>query len=205
MPRRMSRGATGHNFVVDFLWGKSNLVCGSCVAKDEPPNSRRILREKRVNIMEYRCLATLRIPDSPWTTSIPLPILGQLILFANYAGCSNERKIAVTKKRITLRRMLTCLRVALGNLCFLAIVSLSAGPLLACESIETTSSPTQSKESSKTESFVGVQYRLVRIRILWTSAHRLPADQVSSPSRRAVHAAIVGHTLSNELLAPLRC
>lgn len=105
-------------------------------------------------------------------------------------------------KHLSSRRMHACLRIVGGYLCLLAMV-LSTGPVRAAENLET-SIPVESKESCK-ESVVGVDSRLVRIRILWTTAHRMPAGHgYVRPSSQQIDPSL-GHTLSHELLAPLRC
>ena len=100
--------------------------------------------------------------------------------------------------------MLRLARVALSNLCLLAIL-LSSGPLLASESAEANNLPAESKESTTNEAVVSVQHRLVRIRLLWTTAQLMPTPRADVPTLRPIPRSTVGHTLTNELLAPLRC
>jgi hypothetical protein len=111
---------------------------------------------------------------------------------------------ALTSRKSSARRLLKWVRIALGNLSLLAIL-LSSGPLLASESAEANNLPTESKESAAKEAVIGVQHRLVRIRLLWVNSHLVPMPQASRPTIWSVPRSIVGHTLSNELLAPLRC
>lgn len=106
-------------------------------------------------------------------------------------------------KRASLRRVLACCRIALGNLCLLAIL-LATEPMLGFESTETNTTPTETKEACP-ESVVGIEHRLVRVRLLWTSVDFLPVGFAHSPLKQQVLASVVGHTLSHELLAPLRC
>jgi hypothetical protein len=84
-------------------------------------------------------------------------------------------------------------------------ILMSSGPLLASESTEANNLPAESKENSTKEAVMSVQHRLVRIRILWTAAEFMPTPRADVPSVRSVPRSTVGHTLTNELLAPLRC
>jgi hypothetical protein len=104
--------------------------------------------------------------------------------------------------RASLRRMLACCRIALGNLCLLAIL-LATGPLLNSESTES-NTPTESKEACA-EFVVGIQQRLVKVRMHWTTADFMPTDDGYLPPKRQVPMPSVGHFLSHELLAPIRC
>lgn len=105
-------------------------------------------------------------------------------------------------KRASLRRVLAFCRIALGNLCLLAML-LGTGPVLTAESAES-STPTESKETCA-ESVVGIEQRLVRIRLHWTTADFMPAGHGYLPPKRQVPTPPVGHSLSHELLAPIRC
>ena len=104
--------------------------------------------------------------------------------------------------RASLRRVLACCRIALGNLCLLALL-LSTGPLLTAERAES-STPTESKETCA-ESVVGIEHRLVRVRLHWTTAEFMPAGYGYLRPKQQMPTPPVGHTLSHELLAPLRC
>jgi hypothetical protein len=119
-------------------------------------------------------------------------------------GFPNLGDALLALHRSSIRRLLNWVRIALGNLALLAIL-LSSGPLLANESAEANNLPAESKESTTKEAVVGIQHRLVRIRLLWSAAQLLPALRTDAPTIRPVPRSIVGHTLSNELLAPLRC
>ncbi len=81
--------------------------------------------------------------------------------------------------------------------------------MLGTESAEASNAPIPAKESqskeSTAESIVGIQHRLVRIRLLWTSADFVPAGSGYLPPKPRIPTALVGHTLSHEQLAPLRC
>lgn len=108
-------------------------------------------------------------------------------------------------KKPALRRLLTMARLALGNACLLAIMLLSTGPVMASDSVEATGSPSQSKEAS-TESVISIQnHRPSRIRVHGFSAGLLPLSYGYVPLVRQSLVPIIGHTLSAELLAPLRC
>jgi len=105
--------------------------------------------------------------------------------------------------RTSQRRMLACLRIALGNLCLLALL-LTTGPLMSAETAETSTTPSESKEACP-QSIVGIEHRLVRVRLHWTTVDFVPAGLAHSPLKQQIAAPLVGHTLSDELLAPLRC
>lgn len=106
---------------------------------------------------------------------------------------------------MTLGRSIRCLlayaKVALCNLCLLAVL-VSTGPLMASEVAE--ANQTQAKESS-VEYVVGIESRVLRVRVLWTSPELLPAGHGYLSPRPQIAHPLIGHTLSNELLAPLRC
>ena len=106
-------------------------------------------------------------------------------------------------KRPSLRRLLACVRVAVGNLCLLTLL-LATGPMLGTESTEVTNVPTESKEACS-ESIVGIEHRLVRIRLHWTTTDFLPVGHGYLSSKPPIPSSHVGHKLSHELLAPLRC
>jgi hypothetical protein len=102
----------------------------------------------------------------------------------------------------SIRRSLAYAKVALCNLCLLAVL-VSTGPLLASESGESCS-PTQAKESS-VECVVGIESRVLRVRLLWTAPELLPSSHGYQRPRPQLAHSLIGHTLSHELLAPLRC
>jgi hypothetical protein len=102
----------------------------------------------------------------------------------------------------SIRRSLAYGKVALCNLCLLAVL-VSTGPLLASEGTESCS-PIQAKESS-VECVVGIESRVLRVRLLWTAPELLPSGHGYLRPRPQVAHSLIGHTLSNELLAPLRC
>jgi hypothetical protein len=106
------------------------------------------------------------------------------------------------KNRGSIRRVLACCRIALGNLCLLAIL-LATGPLLTTESVES-STPTETKETCA-QVAVGFERRLVRVRLHWVTADFTPTGYGYLPPHRQVPAPPVGHALSQELLAPIRC
>jgi hypothetical protein len=102
----------------------------------------------------------------------------------------------------SFRRTLAHAKVALCNLCLLAVL-VSTGPLLASEGGESCNT-TQAKESS-VECVVGIESRVLRVRLLWTAAELLPSGHGYLRPRPQIARSLIGHTLSNELLAPLRC
>lgn len=101
-----------------------------------------------------------------------------------------------------IRRALTLARLALCNVCLLALL-VATGPLMASEGAESCN-PTQAKESS-VECVVGIESRVLRVRVLWTSPKLLPSGHGYLRPRPQIAHPLIGHTLSNELLAPLRC
>jgi hypothetical protein len=102
----------------------------------------------------------------------------------------------------SIRRVLSMARPALCNVCLLALL-VATGPLMASEGSESCNQ-TQAKESS-VECVVGIESRILRIRILWTAPELLPAGHGYLRPRPQIAYPLIGHTLSNELLAPLRC
>lgn len=106
-------------------------------------------------------------------------------------------------RRSTMRRLLAIVRIAVGNLCLLVML-LASGPVLASESLEAPTTPVESKEPC-TEVVVALETRLVRVRQLWTFPSILSVDAFYSAPAKQHPVPLVGHTLSNELLAPLRC
>ncbi len=81
---------------------------------------------------------------------------------------------------------------------------LTPGPVTASENVEIPT-PVESKQSC-TEAAMSLKTRLVRVLLLWTFPHVLPVDTFcDSAAPRQQPAPLVGHTLSSELLAPLRC
>lgn len=117
------------------------------------------------------------------------------------------------RNRTSLRRVLAISRIAIGNLCLLAIL-LSTGPILVTESVEASHAPIPSKEGPSKEgqskestavSLVGIEHRLVRIRLHWTTPDFVRSGYGYLPPQPPTPISLVGHTLSHELLAPLRC
>ena len=106
-------------------------------------------------------------------------------------------------KRISLRRVLSCLRIAFGNLCLLAIL-LSTGPILGTENAEASNTTPGSKEACA-ESVVGIEHRLVGICLFGPKVGFAPTRAGYLPPIRQMPAPVVGHRLTHELLAPLRC
>lgn len=106
-------------------------------------------------------------------------------------------------RRSTIRRLLAFVRIAVGNLCLLAIL-LASGPVMGSESTEAPTTPVESKESC-TEAVICLETRLVRIRLLWTSPSLLSINALYSALPRQQAVPLTGHRLSHELLAPLRC
>jgi hypothetical protein len=102
----------------------------------------------------------------------------------------------------SIRRVLSLARLALCNVCLLAVL-VSTGPLMASEGTESCSQ-SEAKESS-VECVVGIESRILRVRILWTAPELLPAGHGYLRPRPQLAHPLIGHTLSNELLAPLRC
>lgn len=102
----------------------------------------------------------------------------------------------------SIRRVLTLARLALCNVCLLALL-VATGPLMASEGAESCNQ-TQAKESS-VECVVGIESRVLRVRLLWTSPELLPSGHGYLQPRPQIAHPLIGHTLSNELLAPLRC
>jgi hypothetical protein len=89
-------------------------------------------------------------------------------------------------------------------LAFLSIV-LSTGVLVANESVEVSNLPVESKESTPPYAAMGVQHRLTGIRQLSTPSKLALVPYSIVRSGRLAPRSIIGHMLSHELMAPLRC
>lgn len=100
--------------------------------------------------------------------------------------------------------LLLHLRIALGNLT-LAVLLIAMGPSLGNELIENHTIAPHSAGTSLTEPFVGALNRVARLPIAYTLNSHGAVKASAFAARQPSHTAAGGHSLSHELLAPLRC
>lgn len=99
--------------------------------------------------------------------------------------------------------MLLQLRIALGNLA-LAILLVAMGPSLGNELVENHSIAPHTAGTSITEPFAGELNRLARLSIACARSSHGPTKATAFAARQPSDTS-GGHSLSHELLAPLRC
>jgi hypothetical protein len=100
--------------------------------------------------------------------------------------------------------LLLRLRIVFGNL-VLAVLLVSMGPSLGNEFAENNSVAPQTAGTSVTEPYMGELNRVARTRNACAIKPLATAKGHCSSPVRHIRKALEGHSLTNELLAPLRC
>lgn len=96
------------------------------------------------------------------------------------------------------------LRIALGNLTLAALL-IAMGPSLGNELIENHTIAPHTSGTSITEPFFGELNRVARLPIAYVLNSHGAGKANAFAARQLSHIAADGHSLSRELLAPLRC
>lgn len=126
--------------------------------------------------------------------------------YGKFCNCQTNRITMFgipAQNHLLVRRLQAQMRTALGNLC-LAVLLVAMGPASGYELVENHSVTPHSASTFAGDPLRGEFNRLSRVRTL-SATRPLDPTRGNCSERWGSPRSLVGHTLSGELLAPLRC